>query len=130
MLAMAHDFRFIADRNLQVKMNEIQLGIIIPRGMMAPLDSKLNKRVLRDICLLGNSLGIKELWRQNVVDKIVKEGELMRECEKFGHRVKSLAAKRDVIRQIKWNMFGEYIKRAYDGSSREDFRVIPSLFKI
>ena len=41
-------------------MTEINLGMTIPDGMLAPLDAKLSPDVLRDVCLYGKNILPKE----------------------------------------------------------------------
>lgn len=61
MLMMSHDYRIcVEEDNIKIGMTEINLGMTIPDGMLAPLDAKLKKDVLRDVCLFGKTLEWKE----------------------------------------------------------------------
>lgn len=52
-------------------MTEINLGMTIPDGMLAPLDAKLDHEILRDICLFGKIISWNEAKEKKVVDHLV-----------------------------------------------------------
>ncbi len=54
MLAIAHDLIIcVNNKKIKIGMTEIDLGLTIPRNMLAILEAKLSKRDNRDICLFG-----------------------------------------------------------------------------
>lgn len=56
MFAVSHDVRIGVDSpRVKMGMTEINIGLNIPRAMMAPLLAKLNSQSLRDINLFGIS---------------------------------------------------------------------------
>ena len=55
MFAMAHDYRILIDKKIKSGMTEINLGMTIPVPMLGSLMAKLNKSVLRNICVFGEN---------------------------------------------------------------------------
>lgn len=78
MLIMSHDYRIcVQDEALKIGMTEIKLGMTIPDGMMAPLDAKLEKVVMREICLEGKIVNSQEAKAKNIVDVTAPREKLM-----------------------------------------------------
>ena len=87
-------------------MTEINLGLTIPDGMMAPLDAKLNPDVIKDLCLFGTTLSWKDAQEKKVVDQVVPKNELLAHGIEFGEKLAPLGLKRDAYYGIKKSLWG------------------------
>ena len=95
MLAMSHDIRVCSDKEgLKFGMTEINLGITIPDGMVAPLDAKLSPNVMRDVCLFGKTIFSKEALENKIVDYVVPHEELLKISLDIARRLAPLGEKR------------------------------------
>ncbi len=82
---MSHDYRIVVnEKELKIGMTEINLGMTIPDGMLAPLDAKLSRDVMRDVCLFGKIINPEESLERKVIDKIVSKEKLLEEGIKMG----------------------------------------------
>lgn len=117
MFAMSHDLRICKDLEIiKLGMTELNLGMTIPKAMMAPLLAKLGKEALREINLFGTIVHPRRARALGIVDYLVG-GELLVEfCESTADRLKVLGENRLAYGGIKRNLYGEFIDMANDGT--------------
>ena len=80
MLAMAHDFRIQRDDMGQICLSEINLGMPIPHGMLFLIRDKIPYPALRQLALFGHKFTPKESLEGQLVDKLCKKEDLLKEC--------------------------------------------------
>jgi enoyl-CoA hydratase/carnithine racemase len=116
MFAMSHDLRISLDSDtIKLGMTEINLGMTIPKPMMAPLLAKMNKVALREINLFGKIMNPKQALEFKIVDQLVS-ADVLRESCKVAERLAILGENRLAYGGIKRNLYQKYIDMANDGS--------------
>jgi len=65
--SMAHDYR-ISSENSTFCMNEIHLGMSLPKGMMSLFYEKLSPNIFRDIIMTGKKYSSKEALDFKIID--------------------------------------------------------------
>ena len=130
MFAMSHDLRICKDFDkIKLGMTELNLGMTIPKSMMAPLLAKMNKEALREINLFGKIINPKRANELGIVDELVKEG-LVSFCKKTAERLSVLGENRLAYGGIKFNLYKKYIDMANDGSPDKVAEQIISKIKL
>lgn len=74
MVAMSHDYRIaLGGHKIYFCMSEINLGITIIKGMLAPLQAKLGDRVLKEMCLSGKQIYLEQALSNGIIDLIYQD---------------------------------------------------------
>ena len=117
MLIMAHDKRIcVSDKKCKFGMTEIDLGMTIPKGMLAPLKAKMSPNDLMKVCLLAWKFSAKEGKEIGVFDKLVPSKDLIETCLDEAERLSVLGENRIAYEGIKYAMWGDQIQYAFSES--------------
>lgn len=117
MLIMSHDKRIcVSDKKCKFGMTEIDLGMTIPRGMLAPLKAKMKPDDLMKVCLTGMKFGPKEGKEMGVIHKLVPSKDLIEACLEEAERLSVLGENRVAYEGIKFAMWEDQIKLAFSES--------------
>ncbi len=107
-LAMAADWRFMADGKGRVAFPEVMLGISMPEAMIRMIGSQVGEHNMSALIQTGDMFKADECLRFGVVNELVPTDELKAQGEKFMRRLfqKPLAG----IRAVKRNLRRENLK--------------------
>jgi enoyl-CoA hydratase/carnithine racemase len=88
--------------------------------MNAPLEAKLSKQVLRQICLFGETVNPKKSLTYQIVDQITESKNLLETTMEIAENQALLGENRLAYGGVKKTLYDQYIKQAEDGSP-DDF---------
>ena len=116
MFAMAHDFRIQREDMGQICLSEINLGMPIPPGMLILIRDKIPYSTLRQLALFGYQFTPKESLEAQMLDKLCKKEDLIKECIAMITPFVEKSSARESFAQIK-----SLINRRGADSARKDF---------
>ena len=77
MLAIAHDFRVMREELGNICVSEINIGAVIPKGMIQLMKMKLRPDVVRDLIVFGTKFNGRESEKLGLVDKCLPMAQIM-----------------------------------------------------
>ena len=80
MWAMAHDFRLMREDYGNCCVSEINIGAVIPRGMVQLIKDKLRPDVVRDLVIFGLKFNGQQCAEKRIVDQCLPMDKLMPTC--------------------------------------------------
>ncbi|GLJ51470.1 hypothetical protein SUGI_1093940 [Cryptomeria japonica] len=91
MLALAHDYRFMAQGCSELYLCELDLGLHIPESMLTLVRSKLQPAALRDVVLGASKLNAQVGLERGILDGVFEDSErtleaAIKEAEKLAAR--------------------------------------------
>ena len=101
MFAMAHDFRFMREEYGACCLSEINIGAVLPRGMIQLFKNKLRPDVVRDIAIFGMKFDAKQCAEKRIVDQAIPGDKLMATCLGFAKKIVPISQHRTIMGQIK-----------------------------
>ena len=121
-LAMAADWRFIADDKARMSFPEVMLGISMPSAMIAMLASHAGEHNLSALVQTGDALKADECLRLGIVNEVLPRTELLVQGEKFMRRLflKPLSG----IRAVKKNLRRRVLDLFANDPSLADFETL------
>lgn len=121
-LAMAADWRFIADDKARMSFPEVMLGISMPSAMISMLASHAGEHNLSALVQTGDALKADECLRLGIVNEVLPREVLLMQGEKFMRRLflKPLSG----IRAVKKNLRRRVLDVFADDPSLADFETL------
>ncbi|CAG9327744.1 unnamed protein product [Blepharisma stoltei] len=107
--ALSVDYRIMARGKFTIKMTELGLGAVIPRGGNVVLSTKLTPSVHRDLVLRCKEYSCEEALANNIVDELVESQDLMIRARELANELASLGEKKDVYICVKKSMYYDTI---------------------
>lgn len=86
-LAMAADWRFMAEGKARISFPEVMLGISMPEAMIAMLRTHVGEHQLATLIGTGDSFKAEDCLRLGVVNALFPREELLTQGEKFMRRL-------------------------------------------
>mmetsp|Transcript_24151 Transcript_24151/g.23907 ORF Transcript_24151/g.23907 Transcript_24151/m.23907 type:complete len:237 (+) Transcript_24151:11-721(+) len=118
MFALALDYRIMAKGKFTMKMSELSLGLVLPRGGATLLLTKLDPATYRDLVLKCKTFSAEEALEKNVIDELVEPQSLMRRAKELANDLSSFGEKKAVYQCVKKSMYHD----AIDISSKAEIR--------
>ena len=103
--AMTHDFRIMRDDFGYCCLSEISVGMSIPRGTNNIVQAKIDFNIHIKLALFGHKFTPKEALDGKILDKLVKNENLINEGIKLGKCLAPKAQNRKAFKAIKEVMY-------------------------
>ena len=102
-LAMATDWRFMAEGKARMSFPEVMLGISMPEAMIRMIAAQAGQHNIATLVQTGDAFKADECLRLGIVNQLVPQAELLATGEKFMRRLfqKPLAGVRAVKRNLR-----------------------------
>ena len=100
-LAFSCDFRFMTSNpDLQVFMNEAEIGLPFPPATVYHIRQKLANHALKRLVIFGEKFSPQTAKEDKIVDNVI-DGDLMKHCIGFAETLKGKSTQRLVLDDIK-----------------------------
>ncbi|CAG9327747.1 unnamed protein product [Blepharisma stoltei] len=125
MFALSLDYRIMARGKSTLKMTELPLGMVLPRGGDIVLTTKLPPTVHRDLVLKGKSFSCEEGLSSSIIDELVEPQDLMRRARELANELSALGDKKDVYMCVKKSMYYDSIETSLEAKySRAEWKAM------
>ena len=105
-----------------MRMNEINLGIVLPRVGNSILNAKLHPAVHRDLLLRGKSFSPQESLAAHIVDKLCPQDEVLNEAKALARELAAFGENKNVYRLLKYSTYKTEIDVALNEEFTEEER--------
>ncbi|CAG9327746.1 unnamed protein product [Blepharisma stoltei] len=110
MLSLSLDYRIMAKGKFTMKMSELSLGLVLPRGGATLLSTKLGPATYRDLVLKCKTFSAEEALAKNIIDELVEPQDLMKRARELANELSSLGDKKDVYECVKKSIYYDAIE--------------------
>eukprot|EP01092_Planopodium_desertum_P013597 TRINITY_DN6637_c0_g1_i1.p1 TRINITY_DN6637_c0_g1~~TRINITY_DN6637_c0_g1_i1.p1 ORF type:complete len:184 (-),score=1.30 TRINITY_DN6637_c0_g1_i1:91-573(-) len=109
LMAMAHDYRFMRVDKGWMCMPAVDIGLILPKGLIAVVRSKVNPAVFTKVMISGTRFAGKEAHELGLAEGTSPE-TLLQKSIALGEKLSSKGRDRDGYRSFKLNMYPEAVQ--------------------
>ena len=109
LLALSCDYRVMTTEKAMLRMSEIALGLVIPKGGSTILKAKLGASVHRDLALRDKKFYSEEALSNSIVDYIVKGEEVLGKAISIAKENMQFGEKKRVYHELKNSTYYESI---------------------
>jgi len=131
MFAMAHDYRFMANSEDWVCLNEVDMGFALLPGMNAVIQCKLAPHAFRELFLAGRRIIAKDAFELGIIDFLVDDKTKIREqVHDFANKIAEKSKFKENFKALKMEAYGTAFTKATDrkfGSNKAGLERIMSL---
>ena len=120
-IAISLDFRVMAKGQSTLKLIELHMGLVIPRGACALMFTKLHPIVYRDLVIRGLIYNPQTAFDNNIVDFLVPKEELMSKALEIAQSVMFNGENRAVYSQAKKNSYERAIRLCTEAVYDQEF---------
>ena len=110
LFALSLDYRVMNQNHGVIKMNEVELGIVITRGGIEVLKAKVSPTVHRDLIFRAKTFNAQEAVQAKIVDYAVDADQVMTKSLEIAEELKQFGEKKEVYEQLKSSCYYEHIK--------------------
>jgi enoyl-CoA hydratase/carnithine racemase len=110
MFSVAHDFRLLREDFGNICISEVNIGAVVPRGMLQLLRDKLKPNVVRDLAIYGKTFSSHECAKVGLVDQVLSNEKLLPTALSMAKTFAPKSNFRKVMSQIKSVIYYEAIR--------------------
>ena len=121
LFALSLDYRVMNQEHGILKMTEVNLGMVIPKGGSAVLAAKVHPCIHRDMILKGREFNAQEALEAKIVDYIVPGDQVMSKAFQIAKEVMNFGENKKVYKLLKYSTYYDTIKISSAGEYSDEF---------